>query len=68
VFRRSPVPPRLRSLVLNGRWPDGAVLVGGAVRDVLRGVTPKDWDWAAPDPQVNRLPIERLRLPKAHRG
>ncbi|GGJ61729.1 HD domain-containing protein [Deinococcus aquiradiocola] len=52
MFRRSPVPPRLRPLVLNGRWPDGAVLVGGAVRDVLRGVTPKDWDWAAPDPHA----------------
>jgi poly(A) polymerase len=28
------------------------VLVGGAARDLLRGAVPKDWDWAAPDPQA----------------
>lgn len=32
-------------------WPDGALLVGGAARDLLRGATPKDWDWAVPDPE-----------------
>ena len=30
--------------------PPGAVLVGGAARDLLRGAVPKDYDWAAPDP------------------
>ena len=30
--------------------PPGAVLVGGAARDLLRGASPKDYDWAAPDP------------------
>lgn len=38
--RRPPLPP----------FPPGAVLVGGAARDWLRGVTPKDYDWAVPDP------------------
>lgn len=38
--RRPPLPP----------FPPGAVLVGGAVRDWLRGVPPKDYDWAVPDP------------------
>ena len=38
--RRPPLPP----------FPPGAVLVGGAVRDWLRGVTPGDFDWAHPDP------------------
>ncbi|WP_414656824.1 CCA tRNA nucleotidyltransferase [Deinococcus sp. VB343] len=40
MFRRRPLPP----------FPPGAVLVGGAVRDWLRGVPPKDYDWAVPDP------------------
>ncbi|GAA5533056.1 CCA tRNA nucleotidyltransferase [Deinococcus aluminii] len=38
--RRPPLPP----------FPAGALLVGGAVRDWLRGVAPKDFDWAVPDP------------------
>ncbi|WP_424949665.1 HD domain-containing protein [Deinococcus sp.] len=52
MFRRSPAPLRIRQL-----WPGGAVLVGGAARDLLRGAVPRDWDWAAPDPQAaaNRL-------------
>jgi poly(A) polymerase len=33
-------------------FPPGAVLVGGAARDLLRGATPKDYDWAVPDPQT----------------
>lgn len=40
--RRPPLPP----------FPPGAVLVGGAVRDWLRGVPPKDFDWAVPDPEA----------------
>ncbi|WP_293910146.1 HDIG domain-containing metalloprotein [Deinococcus sp.] len=32
-------------------FPPGAVLVGGAARDLLRGETPKDYDWAVPDPR-----------------
>ena len=41
VFRRRPkLPP----------FPPDAVLVGGAARDLLRGATPNDYDWAAPDP------------------
>lgn len=32
-------------------FPAGGVLVGGAARDVLRGVSPKDYDWAVPDPR-----------------
>jgi len=41
VFRkRPPLPP----------FPPGALLVGGAARDLLRGQTPKDYDWITPDP------------------
>lgn len=40
------LPASLRSI-----WPEDAVLVGGAVRDLLRGRVPNDWDWAAPDPR-----------------
>ncbi|GGI82217.1 HD domain-containing protein [Deinococcus wulumuqiensis] len=40
--RRPPLPP----------FPPGAVLVGGAARDWLRGVTPRDYDWALPDPEA----------------
>lgn len=39
--RRPPLPP----------FPPGALLVGGAARDWLRGAEPKDFDWAAPDPE-----------------
>lgn len=39
--RRPPLPP----------FPPGALLVGGAVRDWLRGLSPKDFDWAVPHPQ-----------------
>lgn len=38
--RRPPLPP----------FPPGGLLVGGAARDWLRGVAPKDYDWAVPDP------------------
>ncbi|MCP2015790.1 poly(A) polymerase [Deinococcus sp. HSC-46F16] len=38
--RRPPLPP----------FPAGGLLVGGAARDWLRGVTPHDYDWAVPDP------------------
>ncbi|ANE43207.1 CCA tRNA nucleotidyltransferase [Deinococcus puniceus] len=31
-------------------WPTGGLLVGGAARDILRGVTPGDYDWVVPDP------------------
>jgi len=31
-------------------FPPGALLVGGAARDLLRGQIPSDYDWAAPDP------------------
>ncbi|ADV67747.1 HD domain-containing protein [Deinococcus maricopensis] len=41
MFRR----PRLPA------FPVGALLVGGAARDLLSGRTPKDFDWAAPDPE-----------------
>ena len=41
-----PVPAHIRQL-----WPEGALLVGGAARDLLRGAAPKDWDWAVPCPQ-----------------
>ncbi|WP_407571100.1 HD domain-containing protein [Deinococcus altitudinis] len=47
MFRRALPPAPLRSI-----WPQGAVLVGGAARDLLRGSVPNDWDWAAPDPQA----------------
>ncbi|MBB6097916.1 poly(A) polymerase [Deinobacterium chartae] len=42
MFRRTPKRPL---------FPPGALLVGGAVRDLLRGVQPKDFDWIAPDPE-----------------
>ena len=32
-------------------WPEEGVLVGGAVRDALLGVSPTDLDWLVPDPQ-----------------
>lgn len=38
--RRPPLPP----------FPAGALLVGGAARDWLRGRAAKDFDWAVPDP------------------
>lgn len=38
--RRAPLPD----------FPPGALLVGGAARDWLRGVPAKDFDWAVPDP------------------
>ncbi|WP_135229423.1 HDIG domain-containing metalloprotein [Deinococcus fonticola] len=41
MFRRPALPP----------FPAGGLLVGGAARDVLRGVTPRDFDWAVPDPR-----------------
>lgn len=41
MFRRRPSLPE---------FPTAGVLVGGAARDVLRGVAPKDFDWAVPDP------------------
>ncbi|HWG85747.1 MAG TPA: HD domain-containing protein [Deinococcales bacterium] len=31
-------------------WPPGALLVGGAVRDLLLGREPGDYDWLVPDP------------------
>ena len=42
------IPAHIRQL-----WPEGALLVGGAARDLLRGAgaVPKDWDWAVPDPK-----------------
>ncbi|WP_291424115.1 HD domain-containing protein [Deinococcus sp.] len=40
MFRRPPLPD----------FPPGGLLVGGAARDWLRGVTPRDFDWAVPDP------------------
>lgn len=33
-------------------FPEGGLLVGGAARDYLRGVPPKDFDWAVPDPEA----------------
>lgn len=42
MFRRRPALPP---------FPSGALLVGGAARDWLRGATPKDFDWAVPDPE-----------------
>ncbi|MFC5849069.1 CCA tRNA nucleotidyltransferase [Deinococcus petrolearius] len=41
MFRRRPPLPS---------FPPGALLVGGAVRDWLRGVAPHDFDWAVPGP------------------
>lgn len=41
MFRRRPPLPA---------FPPGALLVGGAARDWLRGAVPKDLDWAVPDP------------------
>lgn len=38
--RRRPLPP----------FPSGGLLVGGAARDWLRGESPKDYDWAVPEP------------------
>ena len=46
MFRRTFPPASLRAI-----WPQGAVLVGGAARDLLRRSAPNDWDWATPDPR-----------------
>lgn len=43
MFRRRPPLPA---------FPPGALLVGGAARDWLRGIQPKDFDWAVPDPEA----------------
>jgi poly(A) polymerase len=40
MLRRPPLPD----------FPPGALLVGGAARDWLRRVAPRDFDWAVPDP------------------
>ncbi|WP_034384885.1 HD domain-containing protein [Deinococcus sp. YIM 77859] len=40
MLRRPSLPP----------FPAGALLVGGAVRDWLRGLAPRDFDWAASSP------------------
>ncbi|MFC4427976.1 HD domain-containing protein [Deinococcus navajonensis] len=40
MFRRRPLPS----------FPPGALLVGGAARDWLRGTASKDFDWAVPEP------------------
>lgn len=42
MFRRRPHLPV---------FPPGGLLVGGAARDFLRGVTPEDFDWAVSDPR-----------------
>lgn len=34
-------------------WPDGAVLVGGAVRDALLGRSATDLDWLVQDPELS---------------
>ncbi len=41
-------------------WPVGAWLVGGAVRDALLGVAPKDLDWVAHDPRKAALATAEL--------
>lgn len=33
-------------------WPSGGLLVGGAVRDLLRGAEPRDLDWLVVDPEA----------------
>ncbi|HEX7039054.1 MAG TPA: HD domain-containing protein [Trueperaceae bacterium] len=33
-------------------WPEGGLLVGGAVRDALLGQEPRDLDWLVPDPHA----------------
>lgn len=47
MFRRSHAA---FSRLPTGVWPAGGLLVGGAARDTLRGVTPGDYDWAVPHP------------------
>ncbi|THF68097.1 CCA tRNA nucleotidyltransferase [Deinococcus sp. Arct2-2] len=47
MFRRSHAA---LAPLLTDVWPTGGLLVGGAARDVLRGVTPGDYDWVVPDP------------------
>ncbi|MFO7545748.1 MAG: HD domain-containing protein [Trueperaceae bacterium] len=32
-------------------WPSGGLLVGGAVRDLLLGASPRDLDWLVEDPE-----------------
>jgi len=48
--RRPPLPP----------FPPGAALVGGAVRDWLRGVRSADYDWAHPDPAAGARALAAL--------
>ncbi|MFB9994114.1 CCA tRNA nucleotidyltransferase [Deinococcus oregonensis] len=46
MFRR---PRAVLDRLFDQPWPAGGLLVGGAARDLLRGVTPGDYDWAVPD-------------------
>ena len=55
MFRRRPHLPA---------FPPGGLLVGGAARDFLRGVTPKDFDWAVSDP---RRAAELVAQQRRHR-
>ncbi|MDZ7799899.1 MAG: HDIG domain-containing protein [Trueperaceae bacterium] len=54
LLRRARAPARLAPwprLEAFGPRPDGGVLVGGALRDALLGLSPLDTDWIVPDPR-----------------
>ncbi|UQN06684.1 HD domain-containing protein [Deinococcus sp. QL22] len=42
-------------------WPAGGLLVGGAARDILRRVTPGDYDWAVSDPANSATALARAQ-------
>ncbi|MFA7460904.1 MAG: hypothetical protein WCY60_07870, partial [Trueperaceae bacterium] len=55
---RESVTERLRGLVARLQpWPTGAHLVGGAVRDALRGEASSDLDWVVEDPRAAALEL-----------
>ncbi|MFA5550592.1 MAG: HD domain-containing protein [Trueperaceae bacterium] len=55
---RESVTERLRGLVARLLpWPTGAHLVGGAVRDALRGEASSDLDWVVEDPRAAALEL-----------
>lgn len=57
--------PELWDLIL-GDMPEGAVIAGGAVRDYLLGVEPKDIDvfyaWPAPSEELPPINLDNLEL------
>ena len=59
MFRRRPRSPRLDKLQFTP-WPDGGVVVGGAVRDALLGRNFNDIDWLVADSERAARKVAQL--------